>query len=121
MKNINILKSLKRICPDIKNKNLVVALCYPESNLKHNITHKGKFDKETVGICGIKSYHIGVIPDLTELNINTLKGGEIVLNYFFNKNNGDLLEALKEYKGSNKNLEPVYKTLKIYKKIKETK
>lgn len=121
MKNIDIWKNLKRIYPDTNNKKLIVALCYPESNLKHNITHKGKFDKETVGICGIKSYHIGIIPDLTESNINTLKGGEIVLNYFFNKNDGDLFEALKEYKGSNKNLEPVYKTLEIYKEIKETR
>lgn len=115
-------KSFDKILKEIRLTNnpfFMIALCYPESNLKHNVIHNGKYDKETIGICGIKSYHIGVIPGLNESNINTLKGGEIVLNYFMNKNNGDLFEALKDYKGSNKNLEPVYKTLEIYKEIKD--
>ena len=97
---------------------MIIALCFPESGLKKDVVHKGKFDKETIGICGIKSYLIGEVPHLTKENINTLKGGELVLNHLLEKNKGDLFEALKDYKGSIKNLEPVYKTLEIYKEIK---
>lgn len=97
---------------------MIIALCFPESGLKKNVIHKGKYDKETRGICGIKEYLIGEVPHLTKENINSLKGGELVLDYFLLKNNNNLFEALKDYKGSNKNLEPVYKTLKIYDDIK---
>ena len=97
---------------------MILALCFPESGLNKNVIHKGKFDKETIGICGVKYYWIDIIPDLNYDNINSLKGGELVLDYLLEKYDGDLFEALKEYKGSIKNLEPVYKTLEIYKEIK---
>lgn len=97
---------------------MVIALCFPESGLKKDVVHKGKFDKKTIGVCGVKSYWIDIIPDLTKNNINSLKAGELVLDYLIDKNNGNLFEALKDYKGANKNLEPVYKTLEIYKEIK---
>ena len=95
-----------------------MALCFPESGLKKNVIHRGKFDKETVGICGVKDYWIDIIPDLTMENINSLRGGELVLDYLLDKNDNDLFEALKDYKGANKNLRPVYKTLEIYEGIK---
>lgn len=59
-----------------------------------------------------------MIPELTKENINSLKAGELVLNYLLEKNEGDLFEALKDYKGSNKNLEPVYRVIEIYKEIR---
>lgn len=93
-------------------------MCFPESGLKKNVVHKGRYDKNTKGICGIKTYLIGEVPYLTKENINTLKGGELTLDYFLSKNNNNLFEALKDYKGSIKNLEPVYKTLRIYEDIK---
>lgn len=69
-------------------------------------------------MCGIKSLWIKEIPELNKHNINTLKGGEIVLNYLLDKNNGNLFKALKEFKGSENNLKPVKETIKIYKEIK---
>lgn len=79
--------------------------------------HKGKYDKETKGICGVKLYWIEMIPELTISNINTLKGGELVLNYLIEKHKGSLFKALKDYKGSVNNLEPVHKTLSLYKEL----
>lgn len=41
-----------------------------------------------------------------------------MLNYLLNKNNGDLFEALKDFKGSDKNIYPVLETLNLYREIK---
>ncbi len=107
-----ILKDLRLV----NNYQLVIALCFPENRFSKKRLHK---DKSIIGKqCGIKAYWIDIIPELNYDNINSLKGGELVLDYLLDKNNGDLFEALKDYKGSNKNLEPVYKTLKLYKEIK---
>jgi len=97
---------------------LVLALCFTESSLKYDVVHKGSLDRLTIGLCGIKSYWIDIIPDLTEDNINSLKGGDLVMDYLLNKYDGDLFKALKYYKGSVNNLEPVHRVIKIYEDIK---
>lgn len=69
-------------------------------------------------VCGVKDYWIDIIPELTRENINTLYGGELVLNYLLEKNNGNLYETLKDFKGSENNLYPVKESIKIYKGLK---
>ena len=104
---------------DNKLKNLTLALCFTESNLNYEVKHKGKFDKSTVGICGLKTkYWIDEIEEINHQNINSLYAGSLVLEYLLNKYNGDLEKALKHYKGANKNLEPVKRVIKIYEDIK---
>ena len=95
-----------------------MANCYKESSLNRNVVHNGKYDTRTKGICGIKDYWIDIIPELNEENINTLIGGAIVLKHMLDKNNNDLFFALKEYKGSKKNLKPVYSVIDLYNEIR---
>lgn len=59
------------------------------------------------------------IPELNKHNINTLQGSELVLNYLLEKHNGNLYEALKDFKGSEYNLYPVKETIKIYKELRQ--
>lgn len=47
-------------------KHLALALCFTESSLNYNVKHKGKFDKSTVGICGLKSKYW--IDEIEEIN-----------------------------------------------------
>lgn len=42
----------------------------------------------------------------------------MVLNYLIKKNDGDLVEALKDYKGARKNMKPVNKVINFYKENK---
>lgn len=100
-------------------KSLTLALCFTESNLNYEVKHKGKFDKTTTGICGLKTkYWIDEIEEINHQNINSLYAGSLVLEYLLNKYNGDLFLALKHYKGASKNLEPVKKVIEIYEEIK---
>lgn len=118
IKNMNYLKrlldDLKTVRPDLRS--LTLAVCYDESNLNYNVVHKGKFDKSTLGICGVKSEWIDMIPQLTKENINTLYGGSLVLSYLLD-NSSDKFEAIKKYKGSILNVEPVVHTLALEKMI----
>ena len=114
--DIKNLDELKRSQTVVTDKRLVIATCYPENAFNHYRTHK---DRRIIGlVCGIKDYWIDIIPELNEDNINTLYGGELVINYLLEKNKGNLFEALKEFKGSEKNIYPVLKSIKIYKELK---
>jgi len=95
----------------------VIANCYNESNLNYDAVHKGKFDKTTTPICGVKKEWISVIPELNEDNINSLYGGYLVLSYLIEKE-GSLESALRRYKGSIKNYKPVQHTLELKRLIK---
>ena len=97
---------------------MVLINCYKESNLNKDVIHKGKYDINTKGICGIKNYWIDIIPELNEDNINSLYGGSLVLEYLLVKNNNDIYLALKDYKGSIKNTKPVDDVIKLYEKLK---
>jgi hypothetical protein len=113
------VKNMNRIIKDlatVSDYKLIIALCYPENRFNYERKHK---DKKITGlVCGVKSYWIDIIPELNNNNINTLKGGEMVLNYLLEKNDGDLFEALKDFKGSDKNIYPVLETLNLYKEIR---
>ena len=101
-----------------ESQSLVLANAFNESSLNYEVIHKGKFDKTTVGISGIKSnFWIKAIPELNEDNINSLYGGYLVLNHLLAKHNGNEFKALAEYKGSRTNFIPVYKVLEIKKRI----
>lgn len=119
--NINDMDYLKRLLEDLKTvredlRTLTLAVCYDESNLNYNVIHKGKTDRTTIGICGVKSEWIDMIPQLTKENINTLYGGSLVLSYLLD-NSSDKFEAIKKYKGSILNVEPVIHTLALEKMI----
>ena len=98
---------------------LTLALCFTESSLNYDVIHKGALDKNTIGLCGIKKYWVDIIPELNENNINSLIGGDLVLNHLLNRFDGDMFKALAYYKGSKKNFEPVKKVIRIYRNIKE--
>ena len=101
-----------------ESQSLVLANAFNESSLNYEVIHKGKFDKTTTGISGIKSnFWIKAIPELNEDNINSLYGGYLVLNHLLVKHNGNEFKALAEYKGAKYNLKAVYKVLEIKKRI----
>ena len=111
-----IIDDLSQVPKDMQS--LVLANAFNESSLNYEAKHKGKFDKTTVGISGIKSnFWIKAIPELNEDNINSLYGGYLVLNHLLDKYNGNEFKALAEFKGSITNFKPVYKTLEIKKRI----
>ena len=113
LENNKLLKDFLSI--DDNLKRLTLALCFTESSLNYNVKHKGKFDKSTTGICGLKSkYWIDEIEEINHQNINSLYAGSLVLEYLLNKYNGDLEKTLKHYKGANKNLEPVKRVIELY-------
>lgn len=117
LENNKLLKDFLSI--DNNLKSLTLVLCFTESNLNYEVKHKGKFDKSTTGICGLKSkYWINEIEEINHQNINSLYAGSLVLEYLLNKYNGDLEKTLKHYKGANKNLEPVKRVIRLYKEIK---
>ena len=125
-KHIDKMEHLDKLIEDLnrvprESRKDVLANCYNESNLKYDVKHKSKFDKTTTGICGIKTVWIDIIPELNEDNINTLKGGEMVMNYLLVKHKGNKYEALKEYKGSINNLKPVHSVLELEKRLKESR
>ena len=90
-----------------------MANCYNESNLNKNVVHKGRYDRTTVGQCGIKKEWIGEIEKLTKDNINSLYGGYLVLDHLIKKSNGDIHEAIRRYKGAKKNFSSVTHTLAL--------
>ena len=92
-------------------------MCFTESSLNYDVVHNGTYDKNTIGLCGIKDYWQDIIPELNEDNINSLYGGYLVLNHLIAKHNGNEFKALAEYKGSVTNFKAVYKTLEIKKRI----
>lgn len=105
-----IIEDLKLIPRDMQN--LTLGSCYDETNLTYNVKHPGKYDKTTVGICGVKKEWIGVIPELTKENINSLYAGYLVLDHLIKQERSKVAELAK-YKGSIKNYKPVHFTLKL--------
>ena len=87
-----------------------------KTNLTNNVKHPGKYDKTTVGMCGVKKEWIAVIPELTEENIDSLYAGYLVLDHLI-KEKGSKVKGLAAYKGSIKNYKPVNFTLKVEKEL----
>lgn len=98
---------------DPELKNLTIAVCFPETRFSYSAKHLGKYDVNTKGICGIKTYWIDKIPEITKHNINTLYAGSLVIKYYLDKYNGNLELALKKYKGSITNMDPVNKVYDV--------
>ena len=118
-KTIKIQKIINDLSQVPKERqSLVLANAFNESSLNYDVIHKGKFDKTTTGISGIKyDFWIKAIPELNKDNINSLYGGYLVLNHLLDKHNGNEFKALADYKGSVTNFIPVYKVLEIKKRI----
>lgn len=110
---------LERMLKDLSSvpKNaqpFVLGLCFTESSLNYNVKHKGKYDKSTTGICGIK-------PDfwksvLKGNNPNSLYSGYLVLNHLLEKH-GDIFTAIAKYKGAKRNLKTTEKAIEISKNL----
>lgn len=115
LKEFEYLENLKNDLDKINDDRLklfTLALCYTESNLNYKVTHSGKYDKTTVGICGIK-YDIwkSVIKDNDP---NSLYSGYLVLSYLLNKNNNSIIKTINRYKGVKTNLEPTKLVIYYY-------
>ena len=116
-KKLDKIEELKKMVDDLEKiprnmQNITLGSCYDESGLKRDVFHPGKYDKTTVGICGVKKEWIGVIPELTKENINSLYAGYLVLDHLI-KQEGSKVKGLAKYKGSIKNYKPVRFTLKL--------
>lgn len=117
LENNKLLKDFLSI--DNNLKSLTLALCFTESSLNYEVKHKGKWDKSTTGICGLKTkYWIDEIDEINHQNINSLYAGSLVLEYLLNKYDNDLFLALKHYKGADRNLKSVNRVIELYKEIK---
>ena len=119
---INKMDKLDRLIQDLesiprKERNKTLANCYNETNLTYGAVHKGPYDKTTIGICGVKTAWIDVIPELTDHNIDSLYGGYLVLSHL-EKQEGSYIKGLQKYKGSIKNQAPVQHVLKLENLIK---
>lgn len=56
---------------------------------------------------------------MNQENINSLYAGSLVLEYLINKNNGDIFNAIKEYKGAIQKLSTTERVLNLYNKISQ--
>lgn len=95
-------------------KPFVLSLCFTESSLNYSVKHRGRFDKTTTGICGIK-------PELWkdvigENNPNSLFSGYLVLNYLLEKHQ-NLFDAVASYKGAKTNFTTTERVIELSKKI----
>lgn len=109
--------SLKRICGNVDNKKLILALAFTESSLNYKVKHKNDVAK---GICGVvPKFHKELLKE-NNVKINSLKACEVVYNYYLELNNGNKIAALKDYKGieSKSNMYLVYKVIENEEKIK---
>lgn len=97
-------------------RELTVALCFTESSLRYDVNHRGKFDIETTGICGIKPHFYKDV--LGKTNPNTLVAGSLIIEHLIKKHKGDKFLALSEYKGSIYNYDPVLRVLDLEDKIR---
>ena len=107
-----ILKDLSAIPEEARP--MVIALCFTESSLKYDITHSGRFDRTTTGICGIKPDIWGSV--IGDYNPNTLYSGYLVLNHLLEKHD-DFYKAVASYKGAKKNFKSTQKAVNLAEKI----
>lgn len=95
-------------------KPFVLSLCFTESSLNYSVKHRGRFDKTTTGICGIKpELWKDVIGDN---NPNSLFSGYLVLNHLLEKHQ-NLFDAVASYKGAKTNFTTTERVIELSKKI----
>ena len=107
-----MLKDLSRVPKN--SQPFVLGLCFTESSLNYEVIHKGKHDKTTTGICGIKPNFWENI--LQGNNPNSLYSGYLVLNHLLEKH-GDIHTAISKYKGAKRNLKTTEKVIEISKNL----
>lgn len=114
-------KKLEKILKDLSAvpesaKPLVLSLCFTESSLNYNVKHRGRFDKTTTGICGIKpELWRDVIGDN---NPNSLFSGYLVLKHLLDKHQ-NLFNAVASFKGAKTNFTTTKRVVELHKKIVE--
>ena len=96
-------------------QKLVLSVCYNESNLVYDLgEHKGKTNKNVFGICGVNlKIWSEIIPEINKDNVDSLYSGHLVLSYLIDKEKGNILNALKSYKGTVDNYFPIIHTLEV--------
>ena len=124
--NIQLNKShkMERLVEDLATvprdrQKLVLSVCYNESNLLYDLgEHKGKKNKNVFGICGVNlKIWSEIIPEINKDNVDSLYAGHLVLSYLIDEEKGNILSALKSYKGTVDNYFPIIHTLEIKKRI----
>lgn len=117
LKQCDSIKKLKRICGNVNNKSLVLALAFTESSLNYKVKH----DKDIAqGICGVvPKFHKELLEE-NNVKLNSLKACEIIYNYYLELNDGNKVAAIKAYKGieSSENMYLVYRVLEIERELK---
>ena len=102
----------------MNRKELILSLCFTESSLRYKVTHS---IKTVVGICGIDKRYWSDLLKKNDVNINSLKAGEVIYDYLLDKNKGNKYRTLLEYKGVITQTHLVDRVLKLEKKLKENK
>ena len=74
-------------------------LAFSESSLRYDVKHS---KKSVTGICGVDVSIWGEELKQNDIEVNSLKSCEYVLNYYLEQNSGNKKAALRGYKGVNK-------------------
>ena len=112
------LEQIKKEFSQLKRKNreLVLALSYTESNWDAFVIHD---EWNTVGKCGVRPIFWGKILAEKNIPINSLMACEAIYEILLEKHDGNKLEALKDYKGAKTNFASAKKVLELEKIIKK--
>ena len=97
-----------------ENRALVLAIAITESGINYEAKHP---DCQTFGIGGIKNLFWSDL--LGDVNPNSFEAIDIIISYLIDKNNGNIYEAIKDYKGADKNLSTTNKCYSLYKQLKK--
>ena len=97
-----------------QHRALVLAIALTESGINYEVKHP---DCQTFGIGGIKNLFWSDL--LGDVNPNSLEAIDIIISHLIEKNNGNIYEAIKDYKGADKNLVTTNKCWKLYKQLKK--
>lgn len=116
---LNKFERYERIINDLSSvpeeaQPFVLALCFTESSLRYDIKHKGRFDRTTTGICGIKPDIWGNV--LGDNPPNSLYSGYLVLNHLLEKHE-DFFAAVAKYKGARTNFNSTERVISLAERI----
>ena len=92
----------------------MLAIALTESNVNYNAKHQDGF---TIGIGGIKSIFWADL--LSNVNPNSLEAIDIIISHLIDKNDGNIYQAIKDYKGADKNMKTTDKCWNLYKQLEK--
>ena len=92
----------------------MLAIALTESGINYEAKHS---DSKTIGIGGIKGLFWADL--LGDVSPNSLEAIDIIISHLIEKNNGSIYEAIKDYKGADKNLVSTNKCWNLYKKMEK--